>query len=531
MQGVLGAARLRCIPALAAALLAPVLMMALLYQYADPRWMTNDDIAMSMVAHGYGLADHGSPNLFFSNILWGYLVRAIPTVHGVLGYSIASLAALLIASGTLLYALWRLGTSFWIGLLVCALVLVRPALFPQFTINAGLLSLAAIACWCLYARDRSWRVLAAGCGLFLAGFLERNHEALIVLIVGLPLLPWRTLAGLRPCRLALILLATILVSATWFDRLSYEGAEWASFNALNLPRAAFTDFGALDSLEQRPDILARYGYTHNDLDLLKHWFFVDADIADPDKLNAMLRDLGPLPAQNGSLVKALLGVQMLWYSDFVPLLALAALLAIAYRSRRAAISWALCVLAVFCLGLAGRPGTLHVYYPLIATLLMAPLLASRPAQRAGPLLTAAIGAACALNLGVVLSQASAMAAGARELRTALAGFPQETVAIWGANYPFEAMYGVLSIQPSAQGQRFYGLGVFTLAPFAVSRAEQLTGRGFPERLQSPEGLPILANDAYIARLAAYCAERRHGQLRALAVQHFGPLTLSRQQCR
>jgi len=522
--------RLRGILALAAALLAPALVMALLYQYADPRWMTNDDIAMSMVAHGYGLADHGSPNLFFSNILWGYLVRAIPTVKGVPGYSIASLAVLLIASGTLLYVLWRLGTGFWIGLLVAALILVRPALFPQFTINAGLLSLAAIACWRLYARDRSWQALAAGCVLFLAGFLERNHEALIVLILGVPLLPWRTLAGLRPCRLALVLLAGILVCATWFDRHSYEGAEWASFNALNLQRASFTDFGALDSLEQHPDILARYGYTHNDLDLLKHWFFVDPDIADPDKLSAMLRDLGPLPTQDGSLGKALLGVQMLWYSDFVPLLALAALLAIAYRSRRAAISWALCVLAVFCLGLAGRPGTLHVYYPLIAALLMAPLLAARPAQRAGPLLTAAIAAACALNVGVVLSQADAMAAGARELRAVLAEFPKATVAIWGANYPFEAMYGVLSIQPSAQGQRYYGLGVFTLAPFAVSRAEQLAGRGFPERLQSPEGIPILANDAYIARLAVYCRERHHGQLRALAVQHFGPLTLSRQQC-
>lgn len=523
--------RLRGIPALAAALLASVMMMALLYQYADPRWMTNDDIAMSMVAHGYGLTDHGSPNLFFSNVLWGYLVRAIPAVHGVLGYSIASLTALVIASSTLLYVLWRLETGFWTGLLVCALILARPALFPQFTINAGLLSLAAIACWRLYARDRSWPALAAGCALFLAGFLERNHEALIVLILGLPLLPWRTLAGLWPCRLALVLLAGILVCATWFDRQSYKGAEWTAFNALNLPRAAFTDFGALDSLEHRPDILTRYGYTHNDLELLKHWFFVDPDVADPEKLSAMLRDLGPLPAQSDSLSKALLGVQMLWYSDFVPLLTLAALLAIAYRSRRAAISWALCVLAVFCLGLAGRPGTLHVYYPLIAALLLAPLLAARPAQRAGPLPTTAIAAACTLNLGMVLSQAGTMAAGARELRTALADFPHETVAIWGANYPFEAMYGVLRNDPAVQGQRFYGLGVFTLAPFAVSRAEQLAGRGFPERLQSPEGMPILANDAYIARLAAYCAEHRHGQLQALAVQHFGPLTLSRQQCR
>lgn len=521
----------RSIATLAAAMAVSALSVALLYQYVDPRWMTNDDIAMSMVAHGYGLTDSGSPNLFFSNVLWGYLVRAIPTVNGMLGYSIATVSALVIAGSTILFVLWRLGTGFWISLLIFALIMVRPALFPQFTINAGLLSLAAIACWRLYALNRSWQALAAGCALLLLGFLERNHEALIVLILGLPLLPWRTLARLRPWRPALVVLAAILVCATWFDKKPYEGAEWASFNALNLPRAAFTDFGAMDSLRKRPDILARYGYTHNDLDLLRHWFFVDPTIADPEKLNAMLRDLGPLPVQSGSLDKAWLGVQMLWYPDFVPLLVLAALLGIAYRSRRAAITWALCVSAVFFLGLAGRPGILHVYYPLLATLLLAPLLAASPSRRTGPGLAAAIAVTCALNAGIVLSQATAMAAGARELRADLAGFPQETVVIWGSNYPYEAMFGVLKIEPAAWNSRFYGLGVFTLAPFTVSYAEQHAGRGLPERLQSQEGIPILASDVYIARLATYCAERHHGQLRTLAVQQYGPLTLSRQQCK
>ena len=40
--------------------------------FFDPHWETNDDIAMSMVVHGYGIASVGMPNLVFSNIVWGH---------------------------------------------------------------------------------------------------------------------------------------------------------------------------------------------------------------------------------------------------------------------------------------------------------------------------------------------------------------------------------------------------------------------------------------------------------------------------
>lgn len=43
-----------------------------------PRWETNDDVFMSMIAHGFGAMEKGSPSLFFSNVLRGYIVRAIP---------------------------------------------------------------------------------------------------------------------------------------------------------------------------------------------------------------------------------------------------------------------------------------------------------------------------------------------------------------------------------------------------------------------------------------------------------------------
>lgn len=43
-----------------------------------------------------GLAAYGSSHLIFSNVLWGYLVRAIPAINGVLGYSLATMGVLLV---------------------------------------------------------------------------------------------------------------------------------------------------------------------------------------------------------------------------------------------------------------------------------------------------------------------------------------------------------------------------------------------------------------------------------------------------
>jgi hypothetical protein len=47
--------------------------------WGTPVWDTNDDVAMAMVAHGYGFVAQKSPNLLFSNVVWGHVVQAL---HG-----------------------------------------------------------------------------------------------------------------------------------------------------------------------------------------------------------------------------------------------------------------------------------------------------------------------------------------------------------------------------------------------------------------------------------------------------------------
>ena len=108
-------------------LLITVVVFALTYGFFEPRWETNDDAAMSMVAHGYGIAAQASANLIFSNVLWGHIVQTLPSVNGVLGYSVATVCTLVVSMVMMLYVLRLLGVSILASTAAVALIFfVRP---------------------------------------------------------------------------------------------------------------------------------------------------------------------------------------------------------------------------------------------------------------------------------------------------------------------------------------------------------------------------------------------------------------------
>jgi hypothetical protein len=109
-------------------------------------------------------------------------------------------------------------------------------------------------------------------------------------------------------------------------------------------------------------------------------------------------------------------------------------------------------------------------------------------------------------------------------------FPTEPVVIWGAAFPFEAIYPVLGAPSAAMAYRFYSLGVFTLAPFSVAFAEDRSGRGMIDRLTSEAGVPIIGNEQVFGFLDTYCHARLQGRLAALSAQQYGTMVVSRLRC-
>lgn len=471
---------------------------------------------MSMVAHGYGLAAIGSPNLIFSNVLWGYLVRSIPEVGGVLGYSAATLGVLLFVGTSITYGLIRVGLGYLATFSALVLIFIRPILFPQFTINSGLLMVGAIVCWHLFARDKDQRALVIGCLLAFCSYLVRSQEFLLVLFVAVPLLPWRILLTDRAPRIAVFVLSSAIVVSSLVDRQAYLGDDWSAFNELNPPRAAITDFGAGGALRSRPDILERHGYSLNDISLIQAWFFVDPKIANPVKLKAMLEELGSLPSPGNAWGNAWAGVTTLWSPALLPGTLAALLLAVLRPSRSVAVSWGLCIAAVSALGFMGRPGVLRVYVPLVSLLLIAPFIGCKSQVRCQTtlrrwleislLFLAAIASALP-----VFSESKASLSISEQVRVELGSFPRHPVVVWGDSFPFEAAYPVLGTPPTVKDLQLYGLGVFTLSPFSVPYAEARAGRSMTIQLLFTNGVDIISR-SQIPLLETYCIEHHQGTL-------------------
>ena len=496
-----------------------------------PCWERNDDVAMSMIAHGYGLAAYSSPQLFFSNILWGYLVRVIPTVNGVLGYSLATMGVVLMFGWATLYFLVRLGAGYLIGLLAVSLLIALPTLVPQFTVNAGLLTVAAVIGWQVYARLGGKSILVSACLLAFLGYLIRDKEFLLVLVVAVPLLPWRALRQRQEMQLAFLVLSVAIVSASAFDHWSYSGQEWQHFMEMYPNLASIIDFQAGEHLKQHPEILSRHGYSQNDIDLVINWFFVDPHIADPTSLKAMLVELGSLPMQEGNVHSGFVAIKALFVPVLLPILLSALLLLILMPRWSVTLAWVLCLVALFAMGFMGRPGQLRVYVPLMSLLFVAPLISggkyitSARQWMALPILLAA----CIANAYLLIPQALISKQWAQQVQRDIHGLPAGPIVIWGGDFPYELAFPVLANDLNSRKIKFYGLDGFTHAPFSVASTEQTAGREILERLRTT-GIPLIASPERMAMLRIYCREHLNGQLHGFATSQTRSLTIEQVRC-
>lgn len=493
-------------------LLVALFIIALIVCF-EPRWETNDDVGMSMVAHGYGIAAFGSPNLIFSNVIWGHIVRAIPDIGGTLGYSTATYAVLSVVGAVVLHGVARIDRGAFLPILFLVIALARPILLPQFTLNAGLLLVATTVCWHYYARFGSKSALVLGCILAFFSALVRFQEFLLVFAIAVPILP-KELISQREAQISILTLAIAIAAAVIADHLAYSGDAWAKFNELNLVRAAFTDFGVLDRCSFGSQMLKPLGLTANDLRLIASWFFVDANIADPTKLSELLARCSFFSDHNFSLASLELGFSAIFSSYLLITSLCAILILIVFPSGRVVASWILFFLAIAVMGFLGRPAVARVYFPIICLLMLSPVLlqimdGTKFIWRRR-LIFSSLPTLAMLNLILVGTEAgNGRAAQAEE---SLADLPNSLVVTWGAAFPFEQVYPVIGQNRHATSYHLYGLGAFTQAPFSVATAEAAEGRDFKTLLTRPEGLDIVSDDTKIELLAQYCNERLDGSL-------------------
>jgi len=484
----------------------------------EPFWESNDDVGMSMIAHGYGIAKSPSPLLLFQNVLVGYLLQVLPRIDGVLPYSWLQLALMLISGAGLLYFVVRSGGAFGLAVIALALVFARFVAAPQFTITAGLATAAGVLACFSHIRSPSLPALVAGAVLVIAGYLVRPEECIFLVLVALPLVPWHKISVGRAELVTAGLVLSFLAFATLFDRQQYAGQEWVAFNAMEPLRGELTDFSYAEQILKHPEQMRAHGFSQNDIQLISNWFYVDTAVADPVRLQALFSDLPFETRFIENLYGGWNAIASLADPTIAPLLIAAAVLSFLSRCWLKAIaSWVVFLAVISGYGLAGRPGVLHAYYPVPVLLMFAALECRLRNEVRKPMLRvvpwAVLLATLVMMLNVNIVENRKFIERSRDAREDVARLDwSKTHVVWGAVFPTELALPVLERQTERFDFPQYGLGWESLTPFSIHSFEATPWRDLADRIERDRDIPVIASKSNLELLATYCREHHHKEL-------------------
>jgi hypothetical protein len=501
-----------------------------------PFWETNDDVGMSMISHGYGFIDTGSPNLLFSNILWGYFVAHMPSVLGLDGYAVATYLVLFSISVFLTFWCFEITQRPLFSIVFIGCLMWKPILEPQFTINSGLLMVASVLALLSY-RERSKKWLL---GFFIlsafVSFLIRDQEAVLITLVALPLIFYKTWSAKRVTLFSVILLGILCFGAHIYNNYAYQTEEWRSYNELNLARAAYTDFNAGKIVKARPEVLAKFDYSDNDIDLISKWFFFDKEIASPPALLAMLSESGYFDVSRIKLVK-LAQILSTFTSPYLGLLMLAALVClILSRSTRLLLAWVIFISIVYGLTLIGRGGVERIYYPVIILLLLYGFSTLSWSSSNGQRM--AVGRVEYIVLVILVSLAvqrsfivSGLKLESNHIINQVLSMPSgEPIVVWGSAIPYRLVYPIVEEVPAIKQIDLIALGVSTLMPSSLAAVDLSNGEGMIRRFRSQGGALMIARERQLIVLNTYCEERHNGQFSYKYIASIGRHPLNRIWC-
>lgn len=472
--------------------LIPVICMIffviVLKYFFEFRWHTNDDVVMAMIAHGYGLVFQCSPNLVFSNVIWGYFVQALPNSYFLPGYSLATYLCLIACGSTFIHALWKNGYSAFFVTLVIVLLMTGAIIQPQFTINAGLMMVASVACLIMFHKSQKTTYLIFTIIWAFIAFLIRKEEMMLVSLVALPLLPVKSLFLSRHVLKAFAITFIIIAVAFLIDKQAYQNPSWERHQNFEKVRNYFTDIKIADTFDIKEATLKAHNMKMGDVYLLQGWFFVDPVITDVHMLKSLVDQVkdkryGYAWLNIKKSVIAFLDIKLIGITTIV------VLLIIQSRSYRVFSALLLCVSILVYIGWLGRPGVIRVYVPLMALLVLIPLLLKPNFNKSelSSFMIPVLGIAIFLQL-VYYKKDSTDYKNFFEFRNAVTSYNGEPFYVWGGNFPYEKIYPVLNLPQDLLDLKILGMNTSTFSPYSNINRVLNFKNNFSKQIVSSKGV-------------------------------------------
>jgi hypothetical protein len=273
-----------------------------------PRYETNDDVTMQLIASGLVFSDRPDEHLLFSNVLIGRALKALYVdVPSVPWYALYQVGTLMVAAAALAYALLRVDPTprQVFVLIVIFVVAVLPCFIEiQFTKTAFLATFAGLLLLLAPLRGATpWPRAAdlVGCGLVVWGSLIRYESCLLAGLVAMPVAAVAAFADWRRAAwraLPLALTVVVAMGLQQYNRSYYAGDEnWRGFYPYNAVRAEFTDYlrYAYNPVTERA--FRDAGWSPIDYYMMLNWCYADKDRYSLSRLQQIA---ATVPASSGA---------------------------------------------------------------------------------------------------------------------------------------------------------------------------------------------------------------------------------------
>jgi hypothetical protein len=483
-------------------------------------WLTNDDVSMSLISTGNGIADAPASRLVLTNIAWGYLIQWLPDLGGIRAYTWVTYLALLASWGGCVWGLLRSEVDHRLAAVLLVLVYAPVIVHPQFTLVAGYLAAAGLLLGCGAIASRS--IAAGGCAgllVVLSGLVRADETALVLLVVfPLCITPLRAAWASDLCRRWLAVAGIsvgVFLGFQLLDYFAFASGDWALYAQDYALRTGFTDFKFSVYFREHPALLKGSGFSVNDMRLISDWFYLDTRIFSPERLERLLDSLpweGRLHASTESSAELLEP----FADTLVAILALtAAVIALFHRERgRMLAALAIFALVMVLLWCAGRPAITRIYIPVFVALVLVGVTRLRSDWRRAQdlLLVAALVTTVLFCVHLSLKDRN-LEFKSRQVQALACDLPKDSlIVIWGGSYPLAAEYP--PFQPIGAGCPidYYAFGEFSLAPYALDHLHRHTdGKDFVPAILAGQSFYFISDRGPLAELQTYF--RQHYSVR------------------
>jgi hypothetical protein len=279
-----------------------------------PTFETNDDVGMMMIVSGTGIAHYPDEHMRrgVTNVLIGkclkklYLIAADVPWYGIYLVGIHFFATLF-----LLYAYLNIGFSFSRLLFFLIYFVVVKLYFLvnlQFTVIAYMAGETGIFLfYLLFQKDFEkkyyfYMLYFASIILLLVSSLVRLHSFLMIVALAIPImivilyhnLKVKNYARLKTILLFFLIVGVFTVALDQYDKFSYMNySGWKGYAKRLALQVRVIDFGHIQYDKTSKYIFDKVGWSENDFNMFKKWFFVDKHIYSTEKFAEINASIPP----------------------------------------------------------------------------------------------------------------------------------------------------------------------------------------------------------------------------------------------